>query len=158
MIEIERKFLVTSTSFMDEAFSSKRIVQAYICSDPERTVRIRIKETRAFITIKGKGNESGTTRMEWEKEIPVSEAEHLLSICEKGTIDKIRYDVKSGNHLFEVDVFTGENEGLIIAEIELKNENEPFSKPTWLGEEVTHDKRYYNAYISQNPYKNWTTF
>lgn len=158
MIEIERKFLVTSTSFMDEAFSSKRIVQAYICSDPERTVRIRIKETRAFITIKGKGNESGTTRMEWEKEIPVSEAELLLSICEKGTIDKIRYEVKSGNHLFEVDVFTGENEGLIIAEIELENENEPFNKPTWLGEEVTHDKRYYNAYISQNPYKNWTTF
>jgi adenylate cyclase len=158
MIEIERKFLVTSTAFIDEAFSSKRIVQAYICSDPERTVRIRIKETRAFITIKGKGNESGTTRLEWEKEIPVEDAELLLSICEKGTIDKTRYEVKCGHHLFEVDVFTSENEGLIIAEIELENEHEFFSKPTWLGDEVTNDARYYNAYLSRNPYKNWATF
>lgn len=158
MVEIERKFLVTSTAFLDEAFSSKQIVQAYICSDPERTVSIRIKETRAFITIKGKGNESGTTRLEWEKEIPVDEAELLLSLCEKGTIDKIRYEIKCGHHIVEVDVFAGENKGLIIAEIELENEHESFIKPKWLGEEVTNDERYYNAYLSQKPYQSWITF
>jgi adenylate cyclase len=158
MIEIERKFLVTSRAFIEEAFLSNQIIQAYICSDPERTVRIRIKSNQAFITIKGKGNDGGTTRMEWEKEIPVSEAKQLLSICEKGIIDKTRYEIKSDQHVFEVDVFAGENEGLIIAEIELEDENEPFNKPTWLGEEVTHDSRYYNAYLSLNPYKSWTTF
>ena len=155
MNEIERKFLVTSTEFLSESIQSNRIVQGYLNSNPERTVRIRIKGTQGFITIKGKGNESGTTRFEWEKEIEVTEAEQLLLLCEDGVIDKVRYEIPSGKHLYEVDVFEGDNKGLIIAEIELNDENESFEKPNWLGVEVTGDDRYYNASISMNPYKNW---
>ncbi len=155
MNEIERKFLVTSTEFLSESKKSNRIVQGYLNSNPERTVRIRIKGTQGFITIKGKGNESGTTRFEWEKEIEVTEAEQLLLLCEDGVIDKIRYEIPFGKHLYEVDVFEGDNKGLIIAEIELNDENESFEKPNWLGVEVTGDDRYYNASISMNPYKNW---
>jgi adenylate cyclase len=155
MIEIERKFLVTSLAFINESFSKKRIVQAYLNSNPERTVRIRIKGNQGFITIKGKGNESGMTRMEWEKEIALDDAEQLLTICESGIIDKIRYEIKHGNHVYEVDVFAGENEGLIIAEIELSAENEFFEKPTWLGGEVTNDERYYNVFLSKKPYRTW---
>ena len=155
MVEIERKFLVISEAFIGESFAQKRIVQAYLSSVPERTVRIRIKGDKGFITIKGKSNDSGTTRLEWEKEISLSEAESLLSICESGIIDKIRYEVKVGNHVFEVDVFSGENEGLIIAEIELQSENEWFEKPIWLGEEVTNDERFYNSFLSKKPFKTW---
>lgn len=155
MIEIERKFLVLSNDFINEAFSKKRIVQAYLNSDPERSVRIRIKEDKAFLTIKGQGNSGGTTRLEWETEIPVQEAEKLLLICEKGVIDKTRYEIKVGNHVYEVDIFTGENDGLIMAEIELRSEDEPFEKPSWLGVEVTNDNRYYNAYLSNNPFTKW---
>lgn len=155
MIEIERKFLVTSEDFVKEAFAKKRIVQAYLSSDPERTVRIRIKGNKGFLTIKGQGNASGTTRLEWETEITVADAERLLAICEKGTIDKTRYEVKLGNHVFEVDIFAGENEGLIMAEVELQSENETFEKPLWLGKEVTHDERYYNAYLSKKPFTTW---
>ena len=155
MVEIERKFLVISEAFIGESFAQKRIVQAYLSSVPERTVRVRIKGENGFITIKGKSNNSGTTRLEWEKEISLSEAESLLSICESGIIDKIRYEVKIGNHVFEVDVFSGENEGLIIAEIELQSENEWFEKPIWLGEEVTNDERFYNSFLSKKPFKTW---
>lgn len=155
MIEIERKFLVTSEQFKKEAFCASRIVQGYLNSNPERTVRIRIKEKKGFLTIKGIGNKSGLSRLEWENEIPVAEAEELLKLCEKGVIDKIRYEVKRGNHVFEIDVFSGENDGLIIAEIELNSETELFEKPNWLGQEVTNDERYYNAYLSTNPYNNW---
>lgn len=155
MLEIERKFLVTSNDFMEEAFSKKRIVQAYLCSIPDRTVRIRIKGNQGFLTIKGKSNESGTSRLEWEKEIDLQEAEKLLPLCEKGMIEKIRYDVKIGSHVFEVDVFSGENDGLIIAEIELQDENENFEKPHWLGKEVTNDERYYNVFLTKKPYKEW---
>ena len=154
MNEIERKFLVTSTEFQSESKKSNRIVQGYLNSNPERTVRIRIKGTQAFITIKGKGNESGTTRFEWEKEIEVTEAEQLLLLCEDGVIDKVRYEIPFGKHLYEVDVFEGDNKGLIIAEIELEDENESFEKPNWLGEEVTGDDRYYNASLSVSSYKN----
>ena len=155
MNEIERKFLVTSTEFLSESIRSNRIVQGYLNSNPERTVRIRIKGTQGFITIKGKGNESGTTRFEWEKEIEVTEAEQLLLLCEDGVIDKVRYEIPFGKHLYEVDVFEGDNKGLIIAEIELENENESFEKPNWLGAEVTGDERYYNASLSVSSYKNW---
>ena len=155
MYEIERKFLVLSNDFIEEAFSKKRIVQAYLSSNPERTVRVRIKEDKAFITIKGKGNETGTTRLEWETQIAVTDAEKLLSICESGMIDKIRHEIKVGNHTYEVDVFFGENTGLIVAEIELQSEEEAFEKPSWLGKEVTNDERYYNAYLSKHPFKNW---
>ena len=155
MIEIERKFLVLNTSFKNEASAQTRIVQGYLNSHPKRTVRIRIKGEQGFITIKGKGNESGTTRMEWEREIPTADAEQLLALCEKGAIDKIRYEIKAGNHMYEVDEFFGKNAGLIIAEIELNDENEAFEKPLWLGTEVTGDERYYNAYLSQKPFNSW---
>jgi CYTH domain-containing protein len=155
MIEIERKFLVTSDAFKSQAHSKHSIAQGYLNSNPERTVRIRIRGESGFLTIKGKGNESGMTRFEWETEIALIEAKPLLALCEKGVIHKTRYEVEVGNHTYEVDVFSGENEGLIIAEVELFSESESFEKPTWLGKEVTNDKRYYNAYLSQNPYKNW---
>lgn len=155
MLEIERKFLVTSDSYKKEAFSKKRIIQGYLSSNPERTVRVRIKENKAYLTIKGSSNTSGMSRFEWEKEIPVEEAKSLLLLCEKGVIDKTRFEVKVGNHTYEVDEFYGENKGLEMAEIELKSETEWFEKPSWLGAEVTNDQRYYNSYLSKNPYKNW---
>ena len=155
MIEIERKFLVLSNDFVSEAFAKKRIVQAYLNSNPERTVRIRIKDDKAYLTIKGKGNSTGMSRLEWETEIPIQDAEKLLLICEQGVIDKIRYEIKVGQHVFEVDVFAGENQGLIMAEIELKSEKETFEKPLWLGQEVTNDERFYNAYLSKKPFRSW---
>jgi adenylate cyclase len=155
MIEIERKYLVTSLEFLNEYSIKNEIAQGYLSSNPERTVRIRIKGNKGFITIKGIGSESGVSRFEWEKEIAAEEAKLLLKLCEKGVIEKTRYEVKSGNHTIEIDVFHGENDGLILAEIELENENESILKPNWLGNEVTNDERYYNAYLSQNPYKGW---
>ncbi|MEC4004252.1 CYTH domain-containing protein [Flavobacterium sp. SUN052] len=155
MIEIERKYLVTSLDFKKEAFAQNHIAQGYLNSNPERTVRIRIKGDKGYLTIKGIGNESGTSRLEWEQEIALEDAKKLLALCEKGVIEKTRYEVKSGNHVIEIDEFHGENEGLFMAEIELKNEHETIEKPTWLGKEVTGDQRYYNSYISLNPFKNW---
>jgi adenylate cyclase len=155
MIEIERKFLVISNEFIADSYSKKRIVQGYLNSNPERTVRIRIKDNKGFLTIKGKGNDTGMSRLEWETEIGLNEAQQLLCICETGIIDKVRYEVKADSHIYEVDIFSGENEGLIIAEIELQSENEAFSKPKWLGAEVTNDEKYYNAYISKHPFKEW---
>ena len=155
MIEIERKFLVVSTDFINEAFAKKRIVQAYLNSDPERTVRVRIKDDKGFLTIKGKGNLTGTTRLEWETAISLKDAEKLLLICEEGIIDKVRHEVKVGKHVYEVDIFTNDNDGLIMAEIELQSEDEGFEKPFWLGIEVTNDERYYNAYLSKVPFTKW---
>ena len=155
MEEIERKFLVESTDFIKESTVNNRIVQGYLNSNPERTVRVRIKGNKGFLTIKGKGNENGTTRFEWEKEISLSEAEALLQLCESGIIDKIRYEIPLGKHTFEVDVFSGENQGLIIAEVELSFENEFFEQPNWLGKEVTGDKKYYNSHLSENPFCTW---
>jgi len=152
--EIERKFLVKG-DFKSAAKKETRIIQGYLSSVPERTVRVRIKGDKGFITIKGIGNESGASRFEWEKEIPVEEVKELLKICEPGIIDKTRYLVDVGNHTFEVDEFYGDNEGLVVAEVELKDENEVFEKPDWLGEEVTGDKKYYNSMLMKNPYKNW---
>lgn len=155
MLEIERKFLVASEDFKSLAFAKNYIAQGYLNSHPERTVRVRIKGESGFLTIKGKGNESGISRFEWETEIPLMEAKNLINLCENGIIDKIRYEVKAGNHTFEIDEFFGDNEGLVVAEIELKSEEEGFEKPIWLGQEVTNDERYYNAYLSNHPYKNW---
>lgn len=152
--EIERKFLVRG-DFKSLAFRSERITQGYLSSVPERTVRVRIKGNEGFITIKGLSNASGLTRYEWEKEIPVDEARELLQLSEPGMIDKTRYLVQVGKHVFEVDEFYGENEGLILAEIELQSEDEPFEKPEWLGKEVTGDPRYYNAMLSKKPYKKY---
>jgi adenylate cyclase len=155
MQEIERKFLVKNNVFKTLATAKKNIAQGYLNTDPERTVRVRITNEKAFLTVKGKGNESGMTRFEWEKEIAIEEASALLLLCEKGAIEKTRFEIPEGNHLYEVDEFYGENQGLIIAEIELSDENEVFEKPDWLGIEVTNDERYYNAYLSRNPFKNW---
>ena len=155
MIEIERKFLVLSDAFKSISVTQNQIAQGYLNSDPERTVRVRIKNNQGFITIKGKSNESGLSRLEWEKEIDVAEATQLLALCEKGVIHKTRYEVPFGQHVVEVDVFEGENEGLIMAEIELGSETETYAVPEWLGEEVTNDARYYNSYLSKNPFTGW---
>lgn len=155
MQEIERKFLVKSEAFKAEAFKQTRITQGYLSSVPERTVRIRVKGDKGYITIKGIGNDSGASRFEWEKEIPVNEVMDLMKIAEPGVIDKTRYQVKKGNHTYEVDEFYDENQGLVVAEIELQSEDESFEKPDWLGEEVTGDKRYYNSMLMKNPYTKW---
>ncbi|MES2862549.1 MAG: CYTH domain-containing protein [Bacteroidota bacterium] len=155
MQEIERKFLVHSLDFIAEATQAQKIAQGYLNSAPERTVRIRIKDDKGFITIKGKGDATGTTRFEWEKEIDLHEAEALLSLCETGVIDKTRYLIPSGKHIFEVDIFEGENKGLVMAEIELSDANDTFEKPSWLAEEVTNDEKYYNAYLSKKPFTSW---
>lgn len=152
--EIEKKFLVKG-DFKPFAVKQTRITQGYLSSIPERTVRVRVKGDKGFITIKGIGNQSGASRYEWEKEIPVAEVNELLKICEPGVIDKIRHNVKVGNHTFEVDEFFGENQGLIVAEIELGSETETFEKPEWLGAEVTGDVKYYNSMLMKNPYTKW---
>ena len=149
-LEIERKYLVLNDSYKREATKQYRLIQGYLNTDPERTVRVRIKEDTAFVTVKGKGNASGTTRFEWETPIPVHEAKQLLALSEGVVIDKIRYEVPFENHLFEVDEFFGKHVGLIIAEIELQHEEEHFLKPDWLGDEVTGQKQYYNSYLSKN--------
>ena len=153
--EIERKFLVIG-DFKSLATNSYRIRQGYISAVPERTVRIRTKGDMGFITIKGVSSVSGLSRYEWEKEIPLLEALELLQLCENGIIDKIRHIVPCNGSIYEVDEFLGENEGLFLAEIELDTEQSTFSKPPWLGQEVTGDNRYYNSYISQYPYKSWS--
>ncbi|MFD0863245.1 CYTH domain-containing protein [Sungkyunkwania multivorans] len=155
MIEIERKFLVTSDTYKEEALKQTRIVQGFLNTHPERTVRVRIKGYQGFLTVKGISNEAGTQRFEWEKEITLREAEQLIPLCEPTVIEKIRYEIPLGKHLFEVDEFLGENEGLVIAEIELEDEDEEFLKPSWLGDEVTGDINYYNSNLSKQPYKTW---
>lgn len=153
-LEIERKFLITG-DFKQYSSAHEEIIQGYLSSAPERTVRIRIKGNNAYITIKGISNASGASRYEWEKEISIPEAKDLLKICEPGVIDKIRHYVRAGKHTLEIDEFRGENEGLIMAEIELSDEDETFEKPKWLGKEVTGDKRFYNSYLSKHPYTKW---
>lgn len=157
MTEIERKFLVNSKAFIDEAFQQTRIIQGFLNTDPERTVRVRLKGEQGFLTVKGKSSSDGLSRFEWETEITKPEAESLLQLCEKGVIDKVRYEIKIGAHVFEVDVFSRENEGLIIAEVELNEKNETFEKPQWLSREVTGELRYYNSQLSKRPFKTWTS-
>lgn len=153
--EIERKFLVISEAFKREASKNESIIQGFLSSVPERTVRVRKIDDLGWITVKGIGNASGTTRFEWEKQISGAEARELLELCEPGKIEKIRYYVPFGDHTFEVDDFSGNNQGLIIAEIELNDEEETFERPRWLGEEVTGQAKYYNASLSKKPYSNW---
>ncbi|GGG37518.1 CYTH domain-containing protein [Bizionia arctica] len=155
MIEIERKFLVKSHAFKDEAFKQIKIIQGFLNSNKERTVRIRLTDSLGFLTVKGLSDDAGLSRFEWEKEISKTDTEALLKLCEKGMIEKTRYLIKSGNHTFEVDEFYGDNEGLVVAEIELNHPTELFSKPTWLGEEVTGNIKYYNSQLSNHPYKTW---
>ena len=155
-IEIERKFLVSNDSFISKSFKKNYIKQGFLNTNKNRTVRIRITDNTGYITIKGITNKSGMSRFEWEKKIPLPEAENLLSLSEDIPIEKHRYLIKNKEFTFEVDVFLGENKGLIIAEIELTSENDSFNKPNWLGEEVTGDIKYYNSTLSKNPYSKWT--
>jgi adenylate cyclase len=152
--ETERKFLVIQHRLV-LPYSGKKITQGYLSSFPERSVRVRLSDTTGYLTIKGKTNSSGVSRFEWETEISESDANDLLKLCEPGIISKTRYEISYGNHLFEIDVFHELNKGLIIAEIELSDENEYFDKPEWLGTEVTGDKRYYNSFLSKTPYSKW---
>ncbi len=153
--EIERKFLVEGTEYIQEAFRKESIIQGFLSSVPERTVRVRKIDDAGWITVKGIGNSAGTTRFEWEKQISGQEAADLLGLCEPGRIEKTRYYVKIGDHTFEVDEFEGINKGLVIAEIELRHEDESFEKPIWLGQEVTGMIRYYNAALSKKPFSEW---
>lgn len=155
-LEIERKFLVKG-DFKQFAFSSSRITQGYICAASGRTVRVRIRDDRGYLTIKGPSDAAGLGRYEWEKEIPLDEARELMKLAVSGFIDKTRYLIHNsdGVHTWEVDEFYGDNEGLILAEIELGSPSDSFDRPDWLGEEVTGDRHYYNSHLTENPYKNW---
>ncbi|MCR4824900.1 MAG: CYTH domain-containing protein [Bacteroidales bacterium] len=152
--EIERKFLVAG-DFRGEVSGVSHIRQGFLNSTPGRTVRVRVRDDKGYITVKGPAQ--GLTRFEWEKEIPAGEAALLLGLCEPGVIDKYRYLVPSpdGLHTWEVDEFLGDNEGLVVAEIELGAEDEAFDRPSWLGAEVTDDRRYYNSNLIRHPYKEW---
>ena len=154
-VEIERKFLVKNDDFKSEAKRIHNIRQGYLNSDKNRAVRVRVADDVGYLTIKGKSNASGTSRFEWEKEIPVTEAEQLLLLCEPSLLEKNRYIIEHGSHTFEVDVFFGANDGLIIAEVELQDENEFFTRPDWLGKEVTGDPKFYNVALSKMPYSDW---
>ena len=153
-LEIERKFLVKG-DFMPDVISSSRIVQGYLASSPTASVRIRIYGEKGYMTVKGRMSESGMSRFEWEKEIPADEALSLLRLCAGGVIDKVRHIVPFAGHNFEVDVFGGANDGLVLAEVELSSEDEAFEKPSWLGQEVTGDMRYHNSMLLKHPYKKW---
>ena len=154
-VEIERKFLVRGDS-KSLAVSHSRIKQGYICSGRGRTVRVRLRDDKGYLTIKGPSLNGGLSRYEFEKEISVDEALSLLCLCEPGMVDKIRWLVPVGKHVFEVDEFFGENEGLVLAEVELAEEAEDFERPAFLGMEVTGDRRYYNSSLKANPYKTWS--
>ncbi len=150
MKETEKKFLVKNDEYKLQAERVHHIVQAYLNRNPNRTVRIRINDAVGFITVKGASNTSGMSRFEWEKEIPIEEARELIKLAEPGIIEKVRYVIPSENGLrWEVDEFLGENEGLVLAEIELPDEKTTFEKPDWLGEEVTGNPKYYNANLSK---------
>jgi adenylate cyclase len=143
-IETERKFLARP-GFEHHAVRMMRIKQSYFSTDPERTIRLRIAGGKGFVTFKSGAGKDSFSRHEWEFEIPLNDAEEMIKICLPGMIDKTRYYVPAGNHTFEVDVFHGKHEGLVIAEIELLSESEEFEKPDWLGEEVTGNPDYYNS-------------
>lgn len=153
--EIERKFLVNNDSFLKKFYKKSYIKQGFLNTDKNRTVRIRIIDNLGFITVKGKSSENGLKRLEWEKEISISEAQTLLNLSESTPIEKYRYLVKNDPFIFEVDVFLGENKGLVIAEIELNTENDTFNKPNWIGKEVTGEVKYYNSCLSKKPFSTW---
>lgn len=156
-VEIERKFLVHKAGrpYAAQAYGSSRIIQGYICSGRGRTVRVRIRDGKGFLTIKGPSGGGGMSRYEFEREIAFDEAEHLMRLCEPGIIDKTRYLVRCGKHVFEVDEFYGENDGLVMAEVELQSEDEPFGRPGFIGDEVTGDRRFYNSSLRAMPFSLW---
>lgn len=155
-LEIERKFLVQG-DYKRDASSHSHIVQGYLCSDSGRTVRVRLRDTEGYLTIKGPSDNNGLLRFEWEKAISKDEAEILLQLCLPGMIEKTRWLVPVGQYTFEVDEFAGENAGLVVAEIELSDPDETFPRPTWLGDEVTGDRRYYNSSLTRQPFSTWST-
>lgn len=152
--EIERKFLVKG-DYKSQSFKSLPIKQGYLALAGTHVVRIRVKGEKAFLTVKSSMEGGSFARREWEYEVPKADAEEMLQMCDEGIVEKTRHLVNVGSHLFEVDEFFGENEGLLIAEVELRSEDEPFEKPDWLGEEVTGNVRYYNSFLSMHPYKEW---
>ena len=156
-LEIERKFLVCGEDYKQQAFHHSRIKQGYISSRRGATVRVRLRDGQGFLTIKGPSDAKGISRYEFEKEISAEEAAHLFELCEPGIIDKTRYLVRAGNHTFEVDEFYGDNQGLVMAEVELQSETETFEKPSFIGQEVTGDRRYYNSHLREYPYSQWPT-
>ena len=154
-MEVERKFMVRGNSYRQLAYASDRIKQGYICSGHGRTVRVRLRGGRGYLTIKGPSLDGGLSRYEFEKEITPDEAEQLFRLCEPGIIDKTRFLVKSGQHTFEVDEFYGDNEGLVMAEVELSAPDEPYEKPAFIGKEVTGDRRFYNSHLRAKPFSVW---
>ena len=154
-MEIERKFLVRGDDYKRRAHKSFRIKQGYICSEKGRTVRVRTRDNQAFLTIKGPSRKDGFARYEFEVEIPLEDAHEMMELCMPGRVNKDRYLIKSGKHTIEVDEFFGDNEGLVMAEIELESEDEPYEKPDFLGREVTGNYHYYNKYMLRRPYKLW---
>ena len=154
-MEIERKFMVRGNGYRQLAYASDRIKQGYICRGHGPTVRVRLRGGRGYLTIKGPSHDGGLSRYEFEKEITPDEAEQLFRLCEPGIIDKTRFLVKSGQHTFEVDEFYGENEGLVMAEVELSAPDEPYEKPVFIGKEVTGDRRFYNSHLRVNPFSAW---
>lgn len=155
MVEVERKFLIKSNAFKADATSSEIMQQGFLSVDPERTVRIRISGQKAKLTVKGPSSKDGTTRTEWEHEIPLAEGQLLMNLCLPGIIAKERFFVPKGDLLFEVDVFSGDNQGLVVAEVELHTPDQDFERPDWLGEEVTGDPKYYNSQLSKKPFNQW---
>ncbi len=153
--EIERKFLLNDMTFADVATKKLVIKQGYLSVDKDRTVRVRTLDDKGYITIKGKSTADGLTRFEWEKEISLCEAESLLQLSLPGEIIKTRYLVPFGRHTWEIDVFSGVNNGLVMAEVELSTESEEFAMPGFIGKEVTGDSRYYNSYLMQHPFTTW---
>ena len=150
-IEIERKFLVLNDSYKEKSFGHSHIQQGYLCSNQGRTVRIRIRDNRAYITIKGPLPEPGLACYEFEKEITLKEGQQLMRLCEPGIIDKERWLVDYKGHTFEVDEFFGDNKGLVTAEVELSSVDESVELPDFIGEEVTGDPRYYNSHLRKHP-------
>lgn len=154
-LEIERKFLVKNNDYKSESYNVSFIKQGFLNSNKKRVVRVRIIDSKGYITVKGLSSEDGTTRYEWEKEILIEEANSLLNLCEEGVVEKKRFFVKAGNHIYEIDEFKNMNEGLIVAEIELNSVDESFEKKTWLGVEVTGIAKYYNSELSKHPFTKW---
>lgn len=150
MIEIERKFLVKAYDYRKEAHRKTKIIQGYLTKDPKRTVRVRIREDQGFLTIKGMSSEDGLSRFEWEKEIPLDEAQELITLCLPTVIEKTRYEVTYKGVLFEIDEFEGAHNGLVLVEVELNSTKDIFEIPKWVDKEVTGDKKYYNSYLSNS--------
>ena len=152
--EIERKFLVNKAIWNKlEKPQGLYLKQSYLSTNPNKTIRVRVLDKKGYITVKGKPK--GLVRPEFEYEIPLKDAQEMILLFGENIIEKTRYEIKHNKHLWEIDVFKGDNEGLIVAEIELNSENELFEKPLWVGKEVSHETKYFNSSLQKNPFCNW---